>query len=40
MTIRWHKSIIITLIGVLFLLAGCAVRGSTPKPPKFPNGIE
>jgi len=25
MTIHWHKSIIITLVGVLFLLAGCAV---------------
>lgn len=25
MTIHWHKSIIITLVGVLFLLEGCAV---------------
>lgn len=25
MTIHWYKSIIITLVGVLFLLAGCAV---------------
>ncbi|MCQ8183687.1 hypothetical protein NP603_21450 [Methylomonas sp. SURF-1] len=25
MTIRWHKSILITLVGVLFLLEGCAV---------------
>jgi hypothetical protein len=39
MTIRWHKSILITLVGVLFLLEGCAVTqpafyrasGLTPK---------
>ncbi|TCV86179.1 hypothetical protein EDE11_104123 [Methylomonas methanica] len=39
MTIQWHKSIVITLVGVLFLLEGCAVTqpafyrasGLTPK---------